>query len=178
MLNSSCGNGMGYESLLPKHPVGAFNWNKFCVDWHLARQHRSRFTRSHYFKKTSPAVYWREEFFQSHRHDYPEGRLSRGNDKGWQFVFLLRLCFLIPFNVSNYVFGVSSIKLKDFVLGGFGTLPFVFFEIYTGACATEIQKAISGKQNFGSVKIAVMVASCVLGVFVVVYVTKRVKRQL
>ena len=98
--------------------------------------------------------------------------------EGWQFVFLLRLCFLIPFNVSNYVFGVSSIKLKDFVLGGFGTLPFVFFEIYTGACATDIQKAISGKQELGPVKIAVMVASCVLGVFVVVYVTKRVKRQL
>jgi hypothetical protein len=57
-------------------------------------------------------------------------------------------------------------------------LFFVFLEIYTGACATDIQKAISGKQKLGPVKITVMVASCVLGVFVVVYVTKRVKRQL
>ena len=98
--------------------------------------------------------------------------------EGWKFVFLLRTCFLVPFNVSNYVFGVSSIKLKDFVLGGFGTMPMVAFEIYTGACATDIQKAISGKEELGPVKIALMVVSCVFGICIVVYVTKRVKRQL
>ena len=58
--------------------------------------------------------------------------------QGWKFVFLLRICFLIPHNISNYVFGATSIKLRHYAIGCIGIVPLALLEIYTGVVATDI----------------------------------------
>lgn len=45
-------------------------------------------------------------------------------DKGWKAVALLRLSPLVPFAVKNYLFGVSRVRLRDYLVGTFlGKLP-------------------------------------------------------
>ena len=44
--------------------------------------------------------------------------------EGWKAVALLRLSPVIPFAVKNYLFGVSRVRMRDYVLGTFlGKLP-------------------------------------------------------
>ena len=45
-------------------------------------------------------------------------------DKGWKAVALLRLSPLVPFAMKNYLFGVSRVRLRDYLIGTFlGKLP-------------------------------------------------------
>ncbi len=54
--------------------------------------------------------------------------------QGWKIVSLLRLSPLIPFNVSNYFYGVTSIGFLPYVLASFvGMLPGTLLYAYLGA---------------------------------------------
>jgi uncharacterized membrane protein YdjX (TVP38/TMEM64 family) len=53
---------------------------------------------------------------------------------GWKIVVLLRLSPLIPFNLQNYLFGVTDIPFRDFVAATFfGIIPGAALYIYLGA---------------------------------------------
>jgi uncharacterized membrane protein YdjX (TVP38/TMEM64 family) len=44
--------------------------------------------------------------------------------EGWRAVALLRLSPVIPFAVKSYLFGVSRVRMRDYVIGTFlGKLP-------------------------------------------------------
>src|SRR5437868_7515160 len=44
--------------------------------------------------------------------------------EGWRAVTLLRLSPVIPFAVKNYLFGVSRVRMRDYLVGTFlGKLP-------------------------------------------------------
>jgi uncharacterized membrane protein YdjX (TVP38/TMEM64 family) len=48
------------------------------------------------------------------------GRLMRGvEEKGWRFVAFVRLVPLFPFNLMNYAFGLTRIRLRKYVLASF-----------------------------------------------------------
>jgi uncharacterized membrane protein YdjX (TVP38/TMEM64 family) len=52
---------------------------------------------------------------------------------GFKLVFLMRLAPIMPYNVLNYAMGVTSLRMKDFILGGLlGMLPFTAINIYIG----------------------------------------------
>lgn len=54
--------------------------------------------------------------------------------QGWKIVGLLRLSPLIPFNVSNYFYGVTSIGFLPYVLASFiGMAPGTLLYVYLGA---------------------------------------------
>lgn len=63
-------------------------------------------------------------------------------EEGWRFVAFTRLVPLFPFNLLNYSFGLTKIKLSEFIWSSFlfmlpGTLAYVYFghagsEIATG----------------------------------------------
>ena len=45
------------------------------------------------------------------------GRLMRGvEEEGWRFVAFVRLMPLFPFNLMNYAFGLTRIRLREYVL--------------------------------------------------------------
>jgi uncharacterized membrane protein YdjX (TVP38/TMEM64 family) len=59
--------------------------------------------------------------------------LPRG---GWRTVALVRLVPLVPFKLSNYLFGWSEVRLRDFVIGTLlGTIPFSLANAYLGSAA-------------------------------------------
>ena len=53
---------------------------------------------------------------------------------GGQLVFLLRLSPMIPFSVSNYLYGLTDVQLGPYMLGTWlGTIPVICLEVYLGA---------------------------------------------
>jgi uncharacterized membrane protein YdjX (TVP38/TMEM64 family) len=71
-------------------------------------------------------------------------RHSRQNEKfkavdsaigehGWKIVGLLRLSPLIPFNLSNYLFGITKVRFCPYVFASWiGMLPGTFLYVYLG----------------------------------------------
>ncbi len=58
--------------------------------------------------------------------------------KGLRLIILMRLSLLIPFNISNFVFGGSSVKYFDFIIGTLGLFPIVLFFVYIGTTMSSI----------------------------------------
>jgi uncharacterized membrane protein YdjX (TVP38/TMEM64 family) len=77
-------------------------------------------------------------------------RLARKNPKfaaidraigknGWKVVGLLRLSPLIPFSLSNYLYGLTSIRFLPFIVASWvGMLPGTFLYVYLGAAGRSV----------------------------------------
>jgi uncharacterized membrane protein YdjX (TVP38/TMEM64 family) len=66
-------------------------------------------------------------------------------DRGWKVVALLRLSPLIPFNLSNYLYGVTKIGFWPYLAASWaGMLPGTFLYVYLGAAGRE---ATRGEAN-------------------------------
>jgi uncharacterized membrane protein YdjX (TVP38/TMEM64 family) len=53
---------------------------------------------------------------------------------GWKVVGLLRLSPLIPFSISNYLYGLTAVRFWPYVLASWvGMLPATFLYVYLGA---------------------------------------------
>ena len=80
------------------------------------------------------------------------GRLMRGvEEEGWRFVAFVRLVPLFPFNLMNYAFGLTRIRLREYALASFvcmapGALAYTYlgYPGYEGASgqAGTIRKAL------------------------------------
>jgi len=57
-------------------------------------------------------------------------------EDGWKIVLLTRLSPVFPFNLLNYAFGLTRIRLRDYVLASWiGTLPGTVLYVYIGSLA-------------------------------------------
>lgn len=50
---------------------------------------------------------------------------------GWKTVLLVRMTPL-PFSVSSYLLGVTSVTIKDFILGSLGEILHIILWLYIG----------------------------------------------
>jgi uncharacterized membrane protein YdjX (TVP38/TMEM64 family) len=62
-------------------------------------------------------------------------RIDRAiGERGAKLIFLLRLSPLIPFNISNYFFGLTAVSFWPYVLASWiGMLPGILLYVYLGA---------------------------------------------
>jgi uncharacterized membrane protein YdjX (TVP38/TMEM64 family) len=96
--------------------------------------------------------------------------------RGWRIVFLLRLSPVVPFVFSNYVYGLSAIRLWPYVLSSFfGMLPLGALYVAAG---TAGKAALGGAPPRGPVAIAVIVAGVILTIGVTAYVTRLARKEL
>ncbi|HEY9827946.1 MAG TPA: TVP38/TMEM64 family protein, partial [Stenomitos sp.] len=58
--------------------------------------------------------------------------------EGLKIVLLTRLSPIFPFNVLNYAYSVTSISLKDYILGSIGMIPGTVMYVYIGALAGNL----------------------------------------
>jgi uncharacterized membrane protein YdjX (TVP38/TMEM64 family) len=82
--------------------------------------------------------------------------IAKGNEKfrridnaigkqGAKLVFLLRLSPMIPFNLSNYFYGLTSVKLWPYVLASWiGMIPGTFLYVYIGTASRIAVLAAAG----------------------------------
>ena len=84
--------------------------------------------------------------------------MAKGNEKfrkidsaigqqGAKLVFLLRLSPVIPFNLSNYFYGLTSVKFWPYVLASWiGMMPGTFLYVYIGTAGKAAVAAAAGSE--------------------------------
>ena len=83
--------------------------------------------------------------------------IAKGNEKfrnidnaigkqGAKLVFLLRLSPVIPFNLSNYFYGLTAVKFWPYVLASWiGMMPGTFLYVYIGTAGKAAVSAAGGE---------------------------------
>ena len=91
---------------------------------------------------------------------------------GWKMVALLRLSPLLPFNLSNYLYGVTKIGFWPYLAASWvGMLPGTFLYVYLGAAGKE---ASSGS-GAGPWKWALFGAGLVATIVVTIWISRVAK---
>jgi uncharacterized membrane protein YdjX (TVP38/TMEM64 family) len=83
-------------------------------------------------------------------------------EEGWKIVILLRLSPLVPFNVQNYLFGVTAIPFPHYVAATFagiipGTALFVSLGALGNASVGALEWAFFGVGIFATAIVAILV---------------------
>ena len=60
--------------------------------------------------------------------------------EGFKLVVLTRLSPVFPFNILNYAFGLTTVSLRDYLLGSVGMLPATVMYVYLGSLAGDIAR--------------------------------------
>merc|ERR1712238_50679 len=71
-------------------------------------------------------------------------------EKGFRIMVLLRLSPIIPFNVLNYVSGITAIKLFHYCIACFAMLPGTILYVFLGASAGSLSE-IDGNEDDNNV---------------------------
>ncbi len=91
--------------------------------------------------------------------------------EGGRVVFLLRLSPLVPFSISNYVYGLTRVPPGQYILASFvGMLPGIFVYTYIGGLARRIAEL--GAQDAGTTPLEWTLY--VLGLLATAYATYRI----
>lgn len=113
-------------------------------------------------------------------------RLARGNERfraidraigenGWKVVGLLRLSPLIPFSVSNYLYGLTAVRFLPFLLASWvGMLPATFLYVSLGAAG----RSAGGKGNRGPWEWALLAGGLIATVAVTILLARVARREL
>lgn len=65
-------------------------------------------------------------------------------EQGRKIVFLLRLSPLFPFNLLNYVLGLTKVSFRDYFIAFAGMIPGTILYVYYGSAAGEVAALASG----------------------------------
>jgi uncharacterized membrane protein YdjX (TVP38/TMEM64 family) len=66
-------------------------------------------------------------------------------ERGAQLIFLLRLSPVIPFNLSNYLYGLTAVRFWRYVLASWiGMMPGTFLYVYIGTAGKAAVAAAAG----------------------------------
>jgi uncharacterized membrane protein YdjX (TVP38/TMEM64 family) len=96
--------------------------------------------------------------------------------QGWKVVFLLRLSPVVPYAASNYLYGVTAIAFRPFLLASWiGMLPGTFLYVSLGAAG---RVALRGGGSRTSVQWAALGAGLVATVAVTVWIARLAKKEL
>jgi uncharacterized membrane protein YdjX (TVP38/TMEM64 family) len=101
-------------------------------------------------------------------------------DSGFKIVFLLRLSPLFPFNLLNFMLGLTRVRLRDYVVASFlGMLPGTLLYVYLGSLVTSASELAAGRHgDAGSWGRALYVLGFVATVAATVLVTRVARRAL
>ena len=98
---------------------------------------------------------------------------------GWKIVAMLRLSPVMPFNVQNYLYGVTAIGFVPAVLTSAAFIvPGTFLYIYLGHVAAQAAEAASGGQGRSAAEWGLLAVGLLATVLVTVYVTKLASKAL
>ena len=93
---------------------------------------------------------------------------------GWKMVALLRLSPLLPFNLSNYLYGVTKISFWPYLAASWvGMLPGTFLYVYLGA----VGKGATGEKSGGPWKWALIGVGLVATIVVTIWISRLAKKE-
>jgi uncharacterized membrane protein YdjX (TVP38/TMEM64 family) len=114
-------------------------------------------------------------------------RLARGHEKfraideavrakGWKVVALLRLSPLVPFSLSNYLYGLTAIRFWPYVLASWvAMLPGTVLYVYLGAAG---RAAVGGARKHSAWEWVLLAAGLLATMIVTVVLTRAARKEL
>jgi uncharacterized membrane protein YdjX (TVP38/TMEM64 family) len=108
-------------------------------------------------------------------------RIDRAiGERGTKLVFLLRLSPLIPFNLSNYFYGLTSVKFWPYVLASWiGMLPGTLLYVYLGAAGKAGLSGAAGQTSGRSAwEYVLFGVGLIATVIVTIWITRIASREL
>jgi uncharacterized membrane protein YdjX (TVP38/TMEM64 family) len=99
--------------------------------------------------------------------------------EGFQIVLLTRLSPVFPFNLLNYAFGVTSVRVSDYVAGSaLGMFPGTVMYVYAGSLITSATQLASGQAPASQAQTAFYFFGFAATLVVTLYVTRLARRAL
>ena len=99
------------------------------------------------------------------------------NKNGRKYAFLLRLSPLVPFNILNYLLGLTSISGSDNLIGCLGMLPGTIVYVYLGASLQSIADISSaGKWSDNTSTIILMISGTIISVAGIIWISLKAKK--
>jgi len=97
--------------------------------------------------------------------------------EGRKIVLLIRLSPVFPFNVTNYALGLTSVRLRDYVIACAGMLPGTVLYVYYGRLIGDVARAVSGARVEHGVAYWVVLVVGLIATLLVTLVITRAARQ-
>ncbi|MCU0559129.1 MAG: TVP38/TMEM64 family protein [Desulfobacterales bacterium] len=99
--------------------------------------------------------------------------------EGWKIVLLTRLSPIFPFNLLNYAYGVTQIRLKHYILAsGAGMIPGTLMYVYVGSLAGDLANLGAGGQTRTAAEWVLYGVGLLATVAVTIFVTRVARRAL
>ncbi len=100
--------------------------------------------------------------------------------QGLKILTLVRLSPVFPFTLVNYAFGLTRVKLRDYVLGSFlGMLPGTLMYVYLGSTVGDVAELVSGgAPDAGTGGQVMRWVGLAVTVFLTVWITRIARRAL
>lgn len=96
---------------------------------------------------------------------------------GFRIFLLLRLSPIVPFNILNYIAGVTAISFRDYMLALFGLLPGTILYVFLGASAGSLADSSESDQD-PLITIIIVVVGVVFGIFAIYMTTRYARAEL
>ncbi len=98
---------------------------------------------------------------------------------GFEVVFLTRVSVVFPYNLLNYLYGITRIDLGRYVLATWlGMIPVIAMYVFAGATADDILALARGETETGNTGIVLSVLAVVAVILLVVILTRTATRIL
>jgi uncharacterized membrane protein YdjX (TVP38/TMEM64 family) len=99
--------------------------------------------------------------------------------EGWKIVALTRLSPVFPFNLLNYAFGLTKVRLRDYVVASWaGALPGTILYVYLGSLAGDLTRVAAGGAERSRAEWLLYAVGLLATIAVAVYVTRLSNRAL
>ena len=100
-------------------------------------------------------------------------------NEGWKIVLLTSLVPFFPFKLSNYLFGLTKISLKDFVPGVFlGIIPITITNVYIGSIAADLATLGSRSASRSHVEWVIYGIGFIIVIGTALYITRLARKAL
>ena len=100
-------------------------------------------------------------------------------EDGFTIVLLARLSPLLPYNVLNYLFGLTAVRFRDYVLGSWlGMLPATVLYVYIGSLTKTVSALTSGNLDEAWPRRVLLAAGFLATVGLAALIARRATREL
>ena len=112
---------------------------------------------------------------------YPKfGAIDRAiSEGGWRIVAMLRLVPLFPFNVGNYLFGLTAVGFWPYAIASWiAMMPGTLVYVYLGNVGRLGVQAAAGEAGRHPLEWVVLIVGFIVALAVTVYITRLAERKL
>jgi uncharacterized membrane protein YdjX (TVP38/TMEM64 family) len=99
--------------------------------------------------------------------------------EGWRIVLLTRLSPVFPFNLLNYLYGLTRVRLGPYVLASWiGMMPGTLLYVYLGFAGRAVAQAAAGRTGRSPAQYAAWTIGLIATLAVTIHVTRLARRAL